>query len=154
MRVERVLEGRESVKAVLTNFLAEFDLIDRFYLDHPRQEMWTWIGNLLSGKVRTYLDIVLVRRADPDFVSCPSFPWIGLTDHKLVRVGLWLANRPRLGGYWKFDTSLLEIRDSRERLENSIQRALVRAVTGNKWWESIKYRIRDFAIKYDQQLQL
>ena len=27
-------------------------------------------------------------------------------------------------------------------------------VTGNKWWESLKYRIRDFAIKYGQQLQL
>ena len=28
------------------------------------------------------------------------------------------------------------------------------AVTGNRWWESLKYRIRDFAIKYGQQLQL
>ena len=28
------------------------------------------------------------------------------------------------------------------------------AVTGNRWWESLKFRIRDFAIKYGQQLQL
>ena len=28
------------------------------------------------------------------------------------------------------------------------------AVLGNKWWASLKYRIRDFAIKYSQQLQL
>ena len=27
-------------------------------------------------------------------------------------------------------------------------------VTGNKWWESLKYRSRDFAIKYSQHLQL
>ena len=40
------------------------------------------------------------------------------------------------------------------RLENLIQRALVRAVIGNKWWVSLKYRIRDFAIKYSQQLAL
>ena len=31
---------------------------------------------------------------------------------------------------------------------------LVGAVTGNRWWESLKFRIRDFTIKYGQQLQL
>ena len=35
-----------------------------------------------------------------------------------------------------------------------IQRALVGTVIGNKWWVSLKYRIRDFAIKYSQQLTL
>ena len=38
------------------------------------------------------------------------------------------------------------------RLENLIKRALVGSVIGNKWWVSLKYRIRDFAIKYRQQL--
>ena len=40
------------------------------------------------------------------------------------------------------------------QLGNLIQRALVWAVIGNRWWRSLKYRIRDFAIKYNQQLQL
>ena len=40
------------------------------------------------------------------------------------------------------------------RLENLIQRALVGAVIGNKWWASLKYRIWGFAIKYSQQLAL
>ena len=40
------------------------------------------------------------------------------------------------------------------RLENLILRALVGAVIGNKWWASLKSRIRDFAIKYSQQLAL
>ena len=40
------------------------------------------------------------------------------------------------------------------RLENLIKRMLVGAVIGNKWWASLKYRIRDFAIKYSQQLTL
>ena len=40
------------------------------------------------------------------------------------------------------------------RLENLIKRAFVGAVFGNKWWASLKYRIRDFAIKYNQQLAL
>ena len=76
------------------------------------------------------------------------------TDHKLARFSLRLANRPRLAGYWKFNTSLLEIRDFRDRLESLIKQPLVGAVTGNKWWVSLKHRIRDFATKYGRQLNL
>ena len=138
----------------LSDFLTEFDLVDRYRLDHPGREMWTWIGSSPSGQVRSYLDRVLVSRADSDLVACPTFQWFGRSDHKLVRVSLRLVNRPSLASYWKFNTSLLEIWDFRMRLENLIQRSLVGAVTGNKWWASLKYRIRDFAIKYSQQLAL
>ena len=61
---------------------------------------------------------------------------------------------PSLASYWKFSTSLLEIRDVQERLETLIQRVLVGAVAGNKWWGSLNYRIRDFATKYGKQLTL
>ena len=94
--------------------------------------MWTWLDSSPSAKVASYLDRVLVRRADIDFVSCPTFHLIAWTDHKLVRVSLRLANRPSLASYWKFNTSLLEIWDFRDRLESLIQRALVGAVTGNR----------------------
>ena len=89
-----------------------------------------------------------MRRADSDFVSCPMFHLISWTDHKLVRVSLRLANRPSLASYWKFNTSLLEIRDFRDRLESLIKRVLVGADTRNRWWVSLKHRIRDFATKY------
>ena len=116
--------------------------------------MWTWLDSSPSAKVGSYLDRVLVRRADIDFVSCPTFHLVACTDHKLVSVSLRLANRPSLAGYWKFNTSLLEIRDFRDRLESLIRRALVGAVTGNRWWASLKHRIRDFATKYGRQLNL
>ena len=126
--------GSGRCEGSLVNFLAEFDLIDRYCLDHPGREMWTWIGSSSSGQIRSYLDRVLVRRANSDLVDCPTFHWLGRTDHKLVRVSLRLANRSSLASYWKFNTSLLEIWD------------LVGAVIGNKWWAPLKYRIRDFAI--------
>ena len=134
--------------------MTRHDLVGRFRLDHQGREMWTWLDSSPSAKVASYLDRVLVRRADIDFVSCPTFHLIAWTDHKLVRVSLRLANRPSLAGYWKFNTSLLEIRDFRDRLESLIQRALVGAVTGNRWWGSLKHRIRDFATKYGRQLNL
>ena len=40
------------------DFLTEFDLIDRYRLDHPGREMWTWIENSPSGQIRSYLDRV------------------------------------------------------------------------------------------------
>ena len=138
----------------LVGFVTRHGLVDRFRLDHPGWEMWTWLDRSPSAKVGSYLDRVLVRRADIDFVSCPTFHLIAWTDHKLIRVSLRLANRPSLAGYWKFNTSLLEIRDFRDRLESLIQRALVGAVTGNRWWVSLKHRIRDFATKYGRQLNL
>ena len=134
--------------------MTRHDLADRFRLDYPGREMWTWLDSSPSVKVGSYLDGVFVRRADIDFVSCPTFHLIAWTDHKLVRVSLRLANGPSLAGYWKFNTSLLEIRDFRDRLESLIKRALVGAVTGNRWWVSLKHRIRDFATKYGQQLNL
>ena len=105
--------GLGRCESSLIDFLAEFDLIDRFHLDHPGREVWMWMGNLPSGQVRMYLDRVIFRRADADFVSFPTFHWIRLPDHKHGRVSLRLVNRPSLASYWKFNTSLLEIRDFR-----------------------------------------
>ena len=109
----------------LVGLMTRHNLVDRFRLDHPGREMWTWLDSSPSAEVGSYLDRVLVRRADIDFVSCPTFHLIAWTDHKLVRVSLRLANRPSLAGYWKFNTSLLEIRDFRERLESLVKWALV-----------------------------
>ena len=145
--------GREArrlgkCESSLVGLMTRHDLVDRFRLDHPGRKMWTWLDSSPSAKVGSYLDWVLVRGADIDFISCPTF------HHKLFRVSLRLANRPSLAGYWKFNTSVLEIWDFRERLESLIQRALVGAVTRNRWWVSLKHRIRDFATKYGRQLNL
>ena len=143
-KIDKVGRGTRRVgrcDSSLVSFVTRHGLVDRFRLDHPGQEMWTWLDSSPSAKIGSYLDRVLVRRADIDFVSCPTFHLIAWTDHKLVRVGLRLANRPSLAGYWKFNTSLLEILDFRDRLESLIQRALVGAVIGNRWWVSLKYRI-------------
>ena len=156
-KIDKVGRGASSLgssESTLVGLMTRHDLVDRFRLDHPGPEMWTWLDSSPSAKVCSYLDRVFVRRTDSDFVSWPTFHLIAWTDHKLVRVSLRLANRPSLAGYWKFKTSLLAIRDSQDPLESLIKRALVGAVTGNRWWVSLKHRIRDFATKYDRQLNL
>ena len=81
------------------------------------------------------------------------FHYVGQTDHRLVGIRLHLASSYSLA-YLKFNTSLLEIRDFRDRFESLIQRALEGGVTGNRWQGSLKHRIRGFAIKYGHQLNL
>ena len=94
--------------------------------------MWTWIGYSTSGQIQSYLDRVLVSRADSNLVTCPTFHWLGRSDLKLFRVRQRLVNRYSLASYWKFHSSLLEIWDFQLRLENLLHRALVGAVIGNK----------------------
>ena len=129
-RAGRGASGPGRCDSSLVDFVAEFDLIDRYCLDHPGREMWTWLGSSPFGQVRSYLNRVLVRRADSDLVTRPTFHWLGRTGHKLVRVSLRLANRPNMAGNRNFNTSLLEIWDFRRRLENLIQRALVGLLPG------------------------
>ena len=138
----------------LVDFVEDFDLVDRFRLDHPGVEMWTWTHSSPSVMHFSYIDRMLVRRADSDFLTCPSFHSLGHSDHKLVLARMQLGTRTSLASYWKCNSSVLESADFCKKLEGFIQRALVGAVTGSRWWVSLKCRIRTFVIKYCQQLNL
>ena len=39
--------------------MTHHNLVDRFRLDHPGREMWTWLDSSPSAKVGSYLDRVL-----------------------------------------------------------------------------------------------
>ena len=43
----------------LVGLMTHHDLVDRFRLDHPGREMWTWLDSSPSAKVGSYLDRVL-----------------------------------------------------------------------------------------------
>ena len=46
-------------KSSLIDFMAHIDLVDKFRLDHPGREMWTWLDSSPSVRARSYLDKVL-----------------------------------------------------------------------------------------------
>ena len=130
-KVGRRARGSGRCESSLIDFMARHDLVDRFRLDHPGREMWTGQDSSPSVRTRSYQDSAFARSADTYFVKCPTFHYVAQTDHRRVRVSLRLADRPSLVGYWKFNTSLLEIRDFWDQLESLVQPALVGAVTGN-----------------------
>ena len=63
--------------------MATLDLVDKF-LDHPEREMLTPLDSSPYVHARSYLDRVLVRRADTNFAACPTFHYVAWTDDKLL----------------------------------------------------------------------
>ena len=59
----------------LVGFMIRHDLVDRFRLDHPGPEMWTWLDRLPSANVGSYLDRVLVRRLLLISLVVPRSTW-------------------------------------------------------------------------------
>ena len=43
----------------LVDLMIRHDMVDRFRLDHPEREIWTWLDSSPSAKVNSYLDRVL-----------------------------------------------------------------------------------------------
>ena len=123
-KIDRIRRGASRLgryESSLIDFIARHDLVDRFSLDHLGREMWTWLDSSPSVHAGSYLDRVI--RADTD-VMCLTFHYVRQTDHRLVRVSLQQANSPSLASYWRFNTSLLKIRDFWDRMESQIQQAL------------------------------
>ena len=76
-KIDKVGRGASRLGRCESSFvslLTRHDLIDRFRLDHTGREIWTWLDSSPFAKVGSYLDRVLITRADLDFVSCPNVP--------------------------------------------------------------------------------
>ncbi len=63
-KIDKVGRGANRLgrcESSLVGFMTRHGLVDRFRLDHPGREMWTWLDSSPSAKVGSYLDRVLVR---------------------------------------------------------------------------------------------
>ena len=61
-KIDKVGRGANRLgrcESSLVDLMTRHDLVDRFLLDHPGREMWTWLDSTPSAKVGTNLDRVL-----------------------------------------------------------------------------------------------
>ena len=147
--------GTNSLDArYFSEFVQKFDLVDKFRERHPNKIVWTWTGRGASAQLYSYLDRVLVKRVDLDYLGGPSFEPYKNSDHKFLCVSIRLDKaRRRMSGYWKFNLSLLAEADFRNQLELTIKRELTGAIMGNRWWANLKDSIRSFATDYSRRLK-
>ena len=140
---------------VFRDFVDRMDLVDKYRNEFPNRREWTWTGRGGSGNTQlySYIDRVLVRRADVGLLECPSFHSIAFSDHRLVRVRLKLGkSKPRMTGYWKLNAALLAEKNFQDQLTLIIKKELTGSVMGNKWWMNLKDKIRLFATDYSKRL--
>ena len=136
------------------DFVQRLDLVDKFRERYPNKIVWTWTGRGASAQLYSYLDRVLVKRVDWDYLGGPSFDPYKNSDHKFLCVSIRLDKaRCRMSGYWKFNSSLLAEADFRNQLELTIKRELTGAIMGNRWWANLKDSIRSFAADYGRRLK-
>ena len=72
------------------DFVQRLDLVDKFRERHPNKIAWTWTGRGASAQLYSYLDRVLVKRVDLDYLGGPSFDPYKDSDHKFLCVSIRL----------------------------------------------------------------
>ena len=146
--------GTNSLNARHYRDFVRLDLVDNFRERHPNKIAWTWTGRGASAQLYSYLNRVLVKRVDLDYLGGPSFDPYKDSDHKFFCVSIRLdKTRSRMSGYLKFNSSLLAEDDFRNQLELMIKRELTGAMMGNRWWGNLKDSIRSFAADYGRRLK-
>ena len=61
-KIDKVRRGARRLgrcESSLVGLMTRHDLVDRFRLNQPGREMWTWLDSSPSAKVGSYLDRVL-----------------------------------------------------------------------------------------------
>ena len=81
-------------------FVERLDLVDKFRERYPNKVVWTWTGRGASAELYSYLDQVLVRRVNLDYLGGSSFNPYKDSDHKFLCVSIRLDKvRSRMSGY-------------------------------------------------------
>ena len=134
--------------AELDLFNRQRDMLDVWRVLHQRGSSFTWHkpdGTDASRLDRFYAPITFTCLRC-DIIPCP------LSDHDAVKAYFQLPGDLAIGkGFWKLNTDILKEEEFRRdfllRYEGwqSLKPAFL---TLTDWWEEIKSRVKDFAVKY------
>ncbi len=129
-----------------------FDLIDVWRNFHPTERRYTWRQN--NPLIQCRLDYFLVSNNLLEYVTKTDINPGLRTDHSSILLKLKLQKNPDRGrGHWKFNNSYLNddayVNEIREKLTEWLQDPGIRDPQVK--WEWIKFKVRDFSIRYAKQ---
>ena len=93
---------REKIKVIETN-----ELCDAWRNFHPIQRQYTWAhvnGNALS---MARLDRIYCFKYQASIIKSCSIHPVGISDHSLVQVSIFVKNIKCTSAYWHFNVTLL-----------------------------------------------
>ena len=130
-----------------------YDLIDIWRIRNPEIKLFTWRQK--KPLIQRRLDFWLVSDFCQDEVEETSIKPAIRTDHSAIVISFnSLDEQIRGSSYWKFNSSLTEAENYVSAINAKIPEWLeeFNEVTDKRvLWELIKYRVRQFTIKYGKE---
>ena len=143
---------KESAK-ILENICLNYDLIDIWRIRNPDSKLFTWRQK--KPLVQRRLDFWLISDVCQDEIEETGIKTAVRTDHSAIIISFNSLEEQMRGPYfWKINSSLMEDEDyvSAINEKNSgMALAEFNEVTDKRvLWDLIKYRVRQFTIKYSK----
>lgn len=140
----------------VSNLMNELNLIDIYRKLHPNTKSFTYESKTINLKSR--IDFILVSRSISIEVQTAEIRMSIAPDHKATFLKINIRNEFNRGpGTWKFNNSLLEDDDFKERIVffyPQIHEKYVYVKDKQLLWELIKMELRMKTIKYSKEKRL
>ena len=143
--------SNKKCQSFLNSLMSEGGLFDPFRVNNPSDKKFTHFNK--KSITGTRLDFFLVDNNVMNLPKCESTISHGFkSDHSYVHLGLIGNTIERGRGYWKFNNSLLDSENFCSDVKQTIESTLEQDF--NSWggvWDTIKFKIKDVAIKYGKK---
>ncbi|KAJ8038035.1 hypothetical protein HOLleu_19003 [Holothuria leucospilota] len=132
--------------------MSTFHLIDIWRERNPSLADYSWNSNITLG-IRFRLDFFLISQHFRTFVTKCNFSPSIQSDHSVINLDLDLYTNRRGPGFWKLNNSLLTDSEYTTKVKEIITGVINDYHDNNpsQLWEYIKYKIRDFSVRYSKK---
>lgn len=137
---------------IVKAYMEELNLVDIWRIQHPEAKIFTWKGVRGIEEIRVRLDFFLISDTLAQFVSISEIKPRYKADHALPLIEINLIKLQRGRGVWKFNTSLLSVKEFLESINEMIEEEILTEYESARHrWEIIKMRARSIAIKVSSE---
>ena len=136
----------------IESIMPENDLCDIWRLQNENTRQYTWRS--FNPLVQRRLDYYLVSNHLQPLVTSSKICNAISTDHSAILLSICtLPNTEKGPSHWRFNTSLLDDKDYVENIKLNIDlwKAEYTGKSSKTRWEFIKFKIREFTIKYSKK---
>lgn len=138
-------------KRVLTSLIEMHDLSDVWRVFHPTQRQYTWThvkDNVLS---MARLDRFYCFKHQINILKSCSIHPVGISDHFLVQVSIFIKDVKCKSAYWHFNVTLLSDKVFKEAFNffwNNYSKTKSEYTSLQQWWDIGKIQIKQLCIQY------
>ena len=134
---------------IINNMIDTFNLVDIWRLRNPLVKPFTWRS--LHPIVQRRLDYFFISEEVQSWIVDTNIKLAVGTDHSSIVMILNSVSQTSKGpSHWRLNVSLLEDKEYNKEIRNLIEGEENFNSDPRKKWEILKYRIREFSIKFSK----